>query len=119
MVDELDQTDGIGGRHGTARHMAERAVRAQAAGENEEAERLFTEAGRIDPEAVSAVLAERAADPVADPTADLGDGATGADAGPQDDREIAAMSRTVEPGSDAPPRAGITGPGSGGDQQGT
>ena len=35
----------------------------------------------------------------------------------QDDDEIAAMSRTVQPGSSAPSRAGVTGPGSGADDQ--
>ena len=108
MADELYQSDGIGGRHAAARQMAERAIKAQAAGDDEEAGRLFDEAARIDPDAVSAALAERA-----------GDAATGADAGTQDDAEIAALSRTLEPGSDAPSRSGVTGAGSGADQQGT
>ena len=111
MAEELDQADGIGGRHGTARQMAERAIKAQAAGDDEEADRLFAEAARIDPDAVSAALSGRAGDPA--------DVATGADADPQDDAEIAGMSQTVEPGADAPSRSGITGPGSGADQQGT
>ena len=42
-----------------------------------------------------------------------------AETGPQDDEGIAAMSRTVEPNSDAPSRSGITGEGSGADAQGT
>ena len=111
MADELYQSDGIGGRHAAARQMAERAIKAQAAGDDEEADRLFDEAARIDPDAVSAALAERAGDP--------GDAATGADAGMQDDAEIAALSRTLEPSSDAPSRSGVTGGGSGADQQGT
>ena len=111
MADELYQSDGIGGRHATARQTAERAIKAQAAGDDEEAGRLFDEAARIDPDAVSAVLAERAGDPR--------DGATGMDAEAQDDAEIAGMSRTVEPGLDAPSRSGVTGAGSGADGQGT
>ncbi len=38
---------------------------------------------------------------------------------PQDDAELAAESRTVEPGADAPSRAGVSGRGSGADTQGT
>ncbi len=110
-MENLDQPDGIGGRHGTARKMAERAVLAQAEGDSDEADRLFADAARIDPDAVSAVLAEHAAD--------RDDGATGADSEPQDDAEIAAMSRTIGPRGDAPSRSGITGPGSGADGQGT
>ena len=74
-----------------------------------EADRLFAEAGKIDPDAVANALADAAADPA--------DTATGADMGPQDDDEIAAMSRTVLPGPDAPSRAGITGSGSGADDE--
>ena len=33
----------------------------------------------------------------------------------KNDREVAAMTRTVQPHSDAPSRAGVTGPGSGAD----
>lgn len=108
MSDELDQTDGAGGRHASARQMAEQALRAQAAGDQDEADRLFAVAERVDPEAVIAVLQEHSQDPV-----------TNADAGPQDDAEIAAMSRTIEPGADAPSRSGISGRGSGADTQDT
>jgi hypothetical protein len=108
MSDELDQTDGVGGKHASARQMAEQALRAQAAGDEDEADRLFAVAERIDPEAVVAVLQERRDDP-----------ATATDTTPQDDAEIAAMSRTVEPGADAPSRAGVSGRGSGADTQGT
>lgn len=41
-----------------ARNLAEQAVRAQAAGNNAEAERLFAEGQRADPDAVAEVLAE-------------------------------------------------------------
>jgi hypothetical protein len=88
--------------------MAEQALRAQAAGDQDEADRLFAVAERVDPEAVIAVLQEHSQDPVAN-----------TDPGPQDDAEIAAMSRTIEPGADAPSRSGISGRGSGADTQDT
>lgn len=109
MTEELDQADGAGGKHAAARQMAEQALRAQAAGDDEEADRLFAAADRADPQAVEAVLRENAGDDMPGPAAAL----------PQDDDEIAAMSRTVEPGSDAPSRAGVSGQGSGADDQGT
>ena len=62
-----------------------------------------------DPEAVANVLQERAGDPLPP--------RTGTDAAPQNDEDIAAMTRTIQPRSDAPPRSGITGPGSGADSQ--
>ncbi len=108
MSDDLDQTDGAGGKHAAARQLAEQALRAQAAGDEEEAERLFADAERADPQAVIAVLEEHRDDPV-----------TAAPSEPQDDAELAAESRTVEPGTDAPSRAGVSGRGSGADTQGT
>lgn len=110
MSDTPSPSDGAGGKRHAARILAEQAVAAQAAGDDDEAERLFGEAQRIDPEAVIAVLEERVDSP--------NDAATGADAEPQDDAAIAAMSRTIQPGSDAPSRAGISGRGSGGDNEG-
>ncbi len=107
MNDDLDQSDGAGGKHVAARQMAEQALRAQAAGNDEEADRLFAAAERVNPQAVANVLEERGNDPAT------------TDAGPQDDDEIAAMSRTIEPGADAPSRAGVSGRGSGADTQGT
>ena len=106
MDDTLHQGDGIAGRHATARAMAERAVAAEARGDQDEADRLFAEAERIDPEAVANVLSEGVTSRAADP-------------GAQRDEEVAAMTRTVEPGQGAPSRAGITGPGSGADAQNT
>ena len=107
MDDGLRQGDGIAGKHGAARLLAEQAVAAQARGDEDEADRLFAEADKVDPDAVIAVLEER--------------GGTRTrhriDMTPQDDDEIAAMSRTVEPGSDAPSRAGVSGRGSGADSQ--
>lgn len=107
MSDDLDQGDGAGGKHGAARQLAEQALRAQAAGDGDEAERLFAAAERADPQAVIAVLEEHRDDPAATATA------------PQDDAELAAESRTVKPGTDAPSRAGVSGRGSGADSQGT
>ena len=46
------------GRREQARALAERALREQAAGNDAEADRLFGEAQRIDPEAVADVLQE-------------------------------------------------------------
>ena len=111
MSDDYEQPDGTAARHATARQLAERAIQAQAEGEDEEADRLFNEAARIDPDAVADVLSSQADDPA--------DSATGADAEPQDDEEIAAMSRTIQPHSDAPSRSGVSGSGSGADGQGT
>ncbi len=108
MSDDLDQTDGAGGKHAAARQLAEQALRAQAAGNEEEAERLFADAERADPQAVAAVLEEHRTDPMP-PTTEA----------PQDDAELAAESRTIEPGADAPSRAGVSGRGSGADTQGT
>lgn len=109
MSDDLDQTDGAGGKHAAARQLAEQALRAQAAGDEEEAERLFADAERADPQAVIAVLEEHRDDPVT----------AAAPSEPQDDAELAAESRTVGPGADAPSRAGVSGRGSGADTQGT
>ena len=111
MAEEYEQTDGVAGRHLHARQLAEQAMRAQAEGDDELAEQLFTEASKIDPEAVENALANAASDP--------SDGATGTDAAPQDDEELEAMSRTVEPHADAPSRAGVSGRGSGADGQGS
>lgn len=108
MDDTLNQGDGIAGRHGSAREMAERALAAEAQGDQEEADRLFAAADKLDPDAVATVLAERR---------DRPGGVTAADQGPQDDDEVAAITRTVS-GRDAPSRSGITGSGSGADGQG-
>ena len=108
MDDGLRQGDGIAGKHGAARALAEQALAAQARGDEAEADRLFAEADKVDPDAVIAVLQERGGARSRSRT----------DMAPQDDDEIAAMSRTVEPGSDAPSRAGVSGRGSGADNQG-
>ena len=108
MADDYQERDGTAGRHQTARSLAEKAIRAQARGDGDEADALFAEANRIDPEAVANALSEGVTDRV-----------QGEATEPQDDAEIAAMSRTVEPGSDAPSRSGIGGRGSGADNEAT
>ena len=108
MDDSLRQGDGIAGKHGAARVLAEQAMAAQSRGDEDEADRLFAEADKVDPDAVIAVLEERGGSRTRHRV----------DTAPQDDDEIAAMSRTVEPGSDAPSRAGVSGRGSGADSQG-
>lgn len=108
MSDDPESADSAAGKHGSARQLAEQALRAEAAGDNDEAERLFEVADKTDPQAVIAVLAEHADDTPR--TVDTKE---------QDDDEIAAMSRTVEPGSAAPSRTGVSGRGSGSDDQGT
>lgn len=110
MTETLDQSDGTGGRHATARAMAERALAAQAAGDDDEADRLFAEAARIDPEAVDTVLSEPARP--ARPTTPPG-------TPPGSDAEVAAITAMDDTPDHAPSRAGITGSGSGADGQGT
>lgn len=97
-------TDGEGGRFGAARALAERAVRAQSEGDTETADRLFAEANRIDPAAVEAVLVEGVETREPPPP-------------PASDEEVAAMTRTVQPHSDARPPAGVTESGSGADSE--
>jgi len=109
MSDDLDSADGLAGRHLAARQLAEQALRAQSAGNQDEADRLFADAERIDPQAVAAVLEQQRGEQ---------DNGVSGDTTPQNDEEIAALSRTIEPGS-APSRAGVSGRGSGGDNQGT
>lgn len=111
MEDTVHPADGLGKRFGTARGIAEKALAAEAAGDQDEADRLFAQADNVDPQAVAALLAERRGEAGGDTFAK--------DGGPQRDEEVAAITRTIAPGHDAPPRAGITGSGSGADGQGT
>ena len=104
--ENLDSADGLAGKHGAARTLAEQALQAEADGDEEKAEELFTAAEKADPDAVIAVLAEHADDPP-----------RSVDTEEQDDDEVAAMTRTVEPGAAAPSRAGVSGRGSGADTQ--
>lgn len=98
--------DGEASRHLTARQLAEQAIAAEKSGDADEAARLFADADRVDPDAVIGVLQERANEP-----------ASNAPTEEQDDEEIAAMSRTVQPHSAAPSRAGVSGRGSGADSE--
>ncbi len=101
MSEKLNQ-DPSDTRHEAARNMAEAAMRAEAAGDVEQASALLDQAQKTDPDAVVETVSEN---PDATPSAD-------------DDAELSTMSETVLPGSDAPSRAGITGSGSGADNQG-
>jgi transcription elongation GreA/GreB family factor len=94
-------------QHGQARHLAEKAQQAAAEGDFERAEKLRAQADRTDPEAVADVLDERELGPL-NPD----------DVRPASDEEVAAITRTIQPKSDAPSRAGIVGPGSGADGAG-
>jgi len=93
-------------KHEQARQLAEAALREQQAGNDAAAEHLFDQAVRTDPEAVANVLAER-------------DAALREDLieAPVDDAEVERIVETVEPKSDPPSRAGISGSGSGADSE--
>jgi hypothetical protein len=105
MSDNADSLgDGASGKRTAARRLAEKAIKEEAAGHQEEADRLFSEAERADPTAVEAALLET-------------DGFGAPEDAPGDDAEIARISREIEPGKDAPDRAGITGSGSGADSE--
>lgn len=103
MSEKLTQGDGSDDKHEAARHMAEAAMRAEAAGDTAQADSLLEQAQKADPDAVIDVVSER------------GDQAL---PGIVNVDELSTMSETVQPGSDAPSRAGITGSGSGADNQG-
>ncbi len=102
MSDKLNQGSGADDKHEAARNMAEAALRAEAAGDVEQAAALLDQAQKADPSAVVETVEE------------TGAGAVAVD----DDTELSTMSETVVPGSAAPSRSGITGPGSGADGQG-
>jgi hypothetical protein len=109
MSDLIDGNDGAGAeKHGQARALVEAALRARRAGEDDRADLLMDQARRTDPQAVEDVLMETAPNEVSPEERDA----------PASDREIELMSRQIEPGADAPSRAGITGSGSGADSQG-
>ena len=91
-TDEVDT-----GKHGAARQQAERAEQG-----GERSADMLDEALRTDPDGLANVLAE-------DGPVLAGDEGTASDA------DVAAISRTVAVGADAPSRSGITGSGSGAD----
>ncbi len=104
MSDDTDTTGDSNAddtKHEAARRMAEAAMRAEQAGDTDRANTLIDQAEKTDPDAVVDVVEEMGGGTV--PEGEVGD-----DLG----------SETVVPGSDAPSRAGISGSGSGADNQG-
>jgi hypothetical protein len=95
--------DRLAGRHGQARILAEKAIAAEAAGDDAEAEALFAEANKIDPQAVEAAL-------------DVAVGSRPLNAAPpSDDAELEREERQMKAGADSKSRSGITETGSGAD----
>ncbi len=108
MSDSTQGTDEVeSNKHGGARQLAEAAERAQADGDDAQADALLDQALRTDPDGLADALAQDEDGP-----------ALAGDADTASDDEVAAISREVRPGSDAPSRAGITGSGSGADDMG-
>lgn len=105
MSQFTDKPESGPGKHEQARRLAEAALRAQAEGNDAEALRLFEQAERTDPEAAANVLQENDAVLAGDRAA------------PVSDAEVAGITGAVEPGSDAPSRAGISEAGSGADTE--
>ena len=103
MADIQDPNNAGEDKHGLARRLADASMRARRKGNGDEAERLMAEATRTDPEAAAEALAETR------------QGAKLDAAEVTSDEEVAAITRTIQPNSDAPSRAGITGSGSGAD----
>ena len=112
-MSDLMDGDGDAGaeKHGQARSLVEAALRARREGEDDRADLLMEQARRTDPLAVEDLLMEIGPHELSPDEPAVVDAAGS-------DREIELMSRQVEPGSDAPSRAGITGSGSGADGQG-
>lgn len=106
MANISNKGDGNPGKHGGARRLAEKALHVQATGDEAEAERLFAQAQRTDPEAVADVLQER-------------DVVFGRDAHDprESDQDVAEVTGQDAGARHAPSRAGITGPGSGADSE--
>lgn len=94
------------GKHGIARRMAEDALRLQAAGDTEQAERLLNQAQHTDADAVMAVLQER-------DTAFAGDALDNRTS----DRDVRLAGQDGSARADAPSRSGINGTGSGADSE--
>lgn len=87
-------------KYRVATEQAEAALRARQIGDDILAERLLDEAERTDPEALANVLQR---------DSDNSDSRAPSHrtSPPASDEEVAAITRTVQPGSSAPPRAGI------------
>lgn len=107
MSDSQGSDEVDGNKHGAARQQADAAEQADAEGDDTRAEDLMDQALRTDPDGLADALAQ---DEDAPPLA--------ADRGTASDDEVARISREVQPRSDAPSRAGITGSGSGADGMG-
>jgi hypothetical protein len=112
-MSDLMDGDGDAGaeKHGQARSLVEAALRARRGGEDDRADLLMEQARRTDPQAVEDLLMEIGPQELSPDEPAVVDGVAS-------DREVELMSRQIEPGSDAPSRAGITGSGSGADGQG-
>ena len=104
MSEELHQGSGADDKHEAARHMAEAAMRAERDGDTDRADDLINQAQKADPSAIIDVIGESVGDPIPNEA--------------DDNEELSVASETVQPGSDAPSRAGISGTGSGADNQG-
>ncbi len=89
-------------RHDGARQVAEAAMNAAKSGDTERAEDELRAAMHTDPQAVENMLSEKGR-------------SLPQDRGTATDEEVAAISREIQPRSDAPSRSGITGSGSGAD----
>ncbi len=112
-MSDLMDGDGDAGaeKHGQARSLVEAALRARRGGEDDRADLLMEQTRRTDPQAVEDLLMEIGPQELSPDEPAVVDGVAS-------DREVELMSRQIEPGSDAPSRAGITGSGSGADGQG-
>ncbi|WP_408873957.1 hypothetical protein [Gluconobacter roseus] len=99
-MSRIDDTafEGEDRKYRVATEQAEAALRARDSGDNALAERLLDEAERTDPEALANVLQRDSDSPA---------GRGHRPPPPASDEEVAAITRTVQPGSDAPSRAGI------------
>ncbi|GBR04826.1 hypothetical protein [Acetobacter oeni] len=107
--------DAESGKHGTARELAEAALRAEEKGDQALADRLLDQAENTDPEAVENVLRDRLDNPTRLHHRYAKHAGTDTNSG--NDTAVASITRTVRPGSDAPDRAGITQSGSGADNE--
>ena len=102
MTTENEGATGEETRRSQARALIVEAEAARGDGNDDEAERLLDEATRIDPQATEdALAANPRAEAVAEPAGT--------------DEEVRLVTATIQPHSDAPSRAGITGSGSGAD----
>ena len=99
MTSENQGATGEEDRRSDSRSLILKAEAARRDGNDDEADRLLDEATRIDPQATEDAIAES-------PRADAAAGS---------DEDVRLVTATIQPHSDAPSRAGITGSGSGAD----